>query len=132
MTRQNRNVRFYVHNLSNFDYIFIADVLSTLGAKMDIRTREKKIMKIQLTFTNNSSEYKFYIYDSYLLLPSSLKDLSKHFNIEQKKILFPVLFPNKEDYDINYKGPVPALEFFPKNTTIEEYNKYCDNYKNSD
>jgi hypothetical protein len=131
MKRQNRDLRFYIHNLSNFDNFFILDVLSTLG-ELEIKKRDQHIIKIDFIFKKSKTTYKFHFFDSYNLLPASLKRLSNSFNVSQKKILFPVLFPNSIDFDMNYLGPVPDIKYFPENTTIHEYTDYCNKYKNID
>ena len=53
-------------------------------------------------------------FDSYQLLPSSLRKLGLSFNTSQKKDIFPYNFVNKDN--LNYVGPVPSMEFFPLDT----------------
>jgi len=62
--------------------------------------------------------------DSHLILPSSLKDLCKSFNInkEESKIIFPLKLN-----DINYKGLVPDIKLF-SNINKEEFEKYKKQY----
>ena len=70
-----------------------------------------KVTVISLTF-----------YDSYQLLPSSLRKLALSFNTITQKDIFPYNFVNK--YNLNYVGPVPSMEFFPLDTfsSVTGYN----------
>ena len=61
--------------------------------------------------------------DSYLILPSSLKNLSNSFNIDSPKDLFPVKLNN-----INYQGVVPDIKYF-NNISLEEYNGYKEQFQ---
>ena len=63
-------------------------------------------------------------FDSYQLLPSSLRKLGNSFNTITQKDIFPYNFVNKDN--LNYIGPVPSMEFYPTDTfsSITEYNSY--------
>lgn len=65
--------------------------------------------------------YNLIFRDSYLLLPSSLRNLGKSFKVSNTKSFFPYLL-NK----IEYTGEVPDISYFP-GISKEDY----DNYKNS-
>jgi len=83
----------YVHNLSNFDIIFLFKGLlnlKDLGYTVEFTKREDKFISFSIskyifkTVKGNiikSLEFKLVIYDSLLLLPHSLSDLAKAFNV---------------------------------------------------
>jgi len=61
-----------------------------------------------------------------LMLPSSLDKLSKAFNVNNKKILFPIYWLlNNPDFNVNYIGCVPDIKYF-KDISIEDYNTYVN------
>ena len=138
----------YFHNFAKFDSYFLLKYLVELGNIDPIIPNDKLI---SLTFTylpklskniNNDNQnqilenqnqnlnnqsikiLKLKFNDSYLLLPSSLKNLSKSFNINNQKGIFPFGLNN-----LNYKGQVPNFKYF-NNISQEEYNKYQNLYKN--
>lgn len=132
----NHNKKFYVHNFSNFDSIFLIDTLSKLGP-LKIIKRNDKIMKLTLTFKikENGPSYKIKILDSLLILPRSLRDLCTSFKVEDKKSVFPLKFADGDFTDFNYVGKVPSYEnFYNKPSdpfTILDYQKYCEKYNNN-
>lgn len=132
-TRKNRGKVFFVHNLSNFDSIFILDTLSKLGDVQIIR-KDGKIFKIDFTYSTSDSKtkYKFHFMDSYQFLNASLKKLCICFNVEHSKILFPIFFPNSDSFNMEYIGAVPDIKYFPVGTTTKEYLEYCKKYENSE
>ena len=75
--RKYRGYKIYLHNFSNFDGIFLLKGLSKLGKCSPIINDGKFI---SLTFIKNISKktsYTLHFRDSYLILPSSLKNLCK-------------------------------------------------------
>jgi hypothetical protein len=55
-------------------------------------------------------------------LPASLKDLTIAFAASVNKGIFPHLFMNNEDLDLNYKGSLPNYDdFYQDKVTLEEY-----------
>lgn len=128
--------KVYVHNLSYFDSVFMIDVLSQLGDVKPLK-RDNAILRLLFKFkiNNNKKAYTMTFYDSKLILPASLRDLSNSFNVENKKDYFPYGFLNSEDLNIDYKGPVPKFEYFLNSfgqdeyEAKKEYNLYCDRYK---
>jgi hypothetical protein len=64
--------------------------------------------------------------DSYLMLPSSLKNLCNSFNIPllDSKSIFPFLLDN-----INYQGVVPDFKYF-KGINLLEYENYKEQFNN--
>lgn len=102
--------KVYVHNLSRFDGIFLLRILAQIpNSKLEIIQREDKMISLTLKFGKN----KIIFHDSMLLLPSSLEKLSKAFNIDNKKIIFPIKFlMNNPRFNLNYKGFVPDIKYF--------------------
>ena len=143
MKRKYDYYKVYVHNFSYFDAIFIIDTLSILGEVKPI-IRDNKIIQLSFIFTiektqginnknNKARKYTIIFYDSFLLLPASLKNLSKSFNIETKKTIFPFNFINQENLNFAYDSYVPGYSFFPGADTSlfteAEYKAYCLLYK---
>lgn len=134
MKRKYDSWKVYTHNFSYFDSIFILSTLSKLG-KISLVMRENKILKLTFKFNCNSKrDYTLTFMDSLLILPDSLSKLSSSFNIETKKLNFPIHLLTKPGLDINYAGKVPEYTLFPNaNTnkfTLNDYNKYCEDYIN--
>jgi len=114
----------YFHNFAKFDSYFLLKYLVELGNIDPIIHNDKLI---SLTFTYNQQENKILklkFNDSYLLLPGSLKNLSKSFSINNPKGIFPFGLNN-----LNYKGEVPNFKYF-NNINQEEYKNYQNLYKN--
>jgi hypothetical protein len=122
--------KVYVHNLSNFDSLFMLNILQN---NFDINLTRNKgriiSMKVSKTvpnplFRDKEKVISLTFYDSYQLLPSSLRKLGLSFNTITQKDIFPYNFVNKDN--LNYIGPVPSIEFFPLDTfsSIAEYNSY--------
>jgi len=122
------NYKIYIHNLSRFDGIFLLSILATMKeTKLDVLQREDKMFALTLKYGNKC---KITFHDSMLMLPSSLDKLSKAFNIDNKKILFPIKFLlSNPDFNINYIGNVPDIKYF-KDISIEEYNNYVNERNN--
>ena len=67
----------YVHNLSNFDGIFLLKILSSLkDVKIDPILKNGRMINIKLKFKH----YQISFRDSYLILPLSLDKLAKSIN----------------------------------------------------
>jgi hypothetical protein len=140
MIRKYDYYKIYVHNFSYFDAIFMIDILSKLGTVKPLM-RDNKILKLNFMFdtvnekTNqkNNRKCRLIFYDSYLLLQASLNNLSKSFNIENKKSIFPFNFINQKDFSFNYNSYVPEYKFFPgaftSSFTQKDYKEYCSQYK---
>ena len=122
MSNKYNNYKVYIHNLSRFDGIFLLKILATIeNAKLLPIIKDDKMIALILKFGNKC---KITFHDSMLLLPSSLDKLSKSFNIDNKKILFPIYWVlNNSDFNINYIGNVPDINYF-KDISIDEYNNY--------
>ena len=131
--------KIYVHNLSNFDVVFILDSISKIG-KVKILKRASKFLKITVSyksFPKQKQSYSLIFYDSYLILPSSLRSLSKSFQIDTPKTYFPFVFLNTKDFSDKYVGKVPSIEHFGdvfgqegSKDSVEKYNEYKSKYSN--
>ncbi len=140
MKRSYNYKKIYVHNFSYFDAIFMIDVLSKLGVIKPIM-RDNKIIQLKFSFftTNPKNSKKsskpstLIFYDSLLLLNASLNNLSKSFNIKNKKSVFPFDFVNSKDFSFSYNGAIPDYKYFPKaftsEFTLDDYNDYCKTHK---
>jgi len=82
-------------------------ILAKLGEIKRPIIRDNRLIKIPFKFDKSGM---LYFIDSYLLLPNSLDKLGKSFNVENKGI-FPILFFNKPNIDLNYIGEVPDLKY---------------------
>jgi len=73
LKRKYNGYKVYVHNLSNFDGIFILKFLSSIdNIKLFPVIKDDKMIDIKLTYIN-FSKYNISFRDSLLMLPSSLK-----------------------------------------------------------
>ena len=105
----------YAHNFSAFDGVFLLKHLIPFG-KVEPLIHNGKILSIKLKlniegYTNKTIIFK----DSYLLLPLSLRNLCKAFNVTNHKGYFPFNLTN-----IFYKGYLPAINLW-KNIPNNEY-----------
>jgi hypothetical protein len=126
MKRKYHNYKVYLHNLSNFDGIFLLKILTSLSDKINIIIREGRIIDIKFKFGSNN--YTLYFRDSYLLLPSSLRELAINFNVENKG-LFPYSFVN--EHELNYIGNIPTINYFDDSITKELYLEYYESFQNN-
>jgi len=125
--RKYKNYRIYLHNFANFDSTFLLKYFPQLGFCSPMIHNGKLI---SLTFTPGKSitegkPYNLIFRDSYLLLPSSLRNLGKSFNVSNTKSFFPYLF-NK----IEYTGEVPDISYFP-GISQEDYLNYKNSFEKS-
>ena len=73
LIRKYHNFKIYVPNLSNFDGIFIFDLLTEIGQKVNFIINDGKFVDITVKFKD---KYSIHFRDSYLMLPSSLQKIS--------------------------------------------------------
>jgi DNA polymerase elongation subunit (family B) len=111
---QYKNYHIYLHNFANFDSYFLVKHLVKIGICKTI-IKDGKFISLKFSMNGITVNFK----DSYLLLPSSLRNLSKSFNVDTQKSIFPYLLS-----DINYVGSVPEYKYFT-NLSIADYNSYC-------
>ena len=84
LVRKYYGYKIYIHNLAKFDSTFLLLTLINIpGIKPVIISREDDLIFIKVHFDlkkdKNSYNGSITIYDSYLILPSSLDKLSKVF-----------------------------------------------------
>mgnify|MGYP002783805168 FL=1 len=75
------NSHVYFHNFSRFDAFLLLPTLIKLGTVEPV-VRDGKIIFIK--FISMDRKFSFTFNDSYLILPSSLRDLTKSFGIKSK------------------------------------------------
>src|SRR5882757_3634212 len=126
MIRKYNGFNVYMHNMAKFDIIFLFKYLLKLGLVHPIIHNER-IISIDFNF-GKDNKYKIKFKDSLLLLLNSLSKLSKSFNVENPKSVFPIFFVNENNLD--YIGEVPECKYF-KNINLVEFNKYKSNFKNN-
>lgn len=115
-----KDYKIYMHNFAKFDGYFLVRHLSQFGY-CDPRLHKGRIISCRFQLPETGVNVTFM--DSYLMLTSSLKDLSKSFNVTDPKGAFPVLFN-----DIHYSGVVPNQKYFVNITDID-YNNYLSTFK---
>src|SRR5882724_1568891 len=117
-----KGYQLYAHNLSGFDIIFIWEKLAELSLtySVGILKRENKILSI--TISGNNKNTSITIKDSFLLLPSSLKQLTQNFGTEVQKGLEPVLIPG-----IN----IDPVSLYYTNSSVSHYNKDIEIIQNN-
>lgn len=125
LKRKYTGYKIYVHNLSNFDGIFILKILSSIDhINVHPIIKDGKMINIKLTY-DNINNYQISFRDSYLMLPSSLNKLTKQFNVTNKTI-FPYNFVNNKfnkNINLNYIGKVPEIIYF-NDISLDHYNQY--------
>ena len=133
LVRKYNNFIFYTHNFGRFDCIFIFNVLKKANIikgfdyyNLKTTIRDETIIKLDIKIkkkTSNKSEFiKISIVDSLNLLNNSLDKLTKDFNVNIKKGIFPYNFVNKDN--LNYVGNTPDMIYY-NNLNLLEYNKIC-------
>ena len=78
MQRKYHAYKVYLHNFSKFDGVFLLKILVQFKDRIEPIINDGRL--INITFYYN--KYKLYFRDSFLILPSSLLNLSKQFNID--------------------------------------------------
>ena len=102
MLRKYHGYKIYLHNLGNFDGIFLLNILTELSDRVSPIINNGKIISIKFKFCNG--KYTLHFRDSFLLLPSSLAKLAVAFDVEDKG-KFPYNFVQLNN--LNYEGSVP-------------------------
>ena len=107
---------------SNFDYMFLIKVLFE---KISVKGyfRENKVINIVYQNKNNDKS-KIYLYDSLLMLPSSLRSLASKFKVESQKGFFPYSVVNEKI--LEFVGPTPPMSAFD-GISEKEYNGLISN-----
>jgi hypothetical protein len=126
MRRKYDKHQVYIHNMANFDIMFLLKYLAKLGS-IQLVYHNDLILAVTFHY-GKDNQYSIRFKDSYKLLLSSLMNLCKSFKVENSKILYPIFFANKSNLD--YIGEVPDIKFF-KNITLDEYNNYKDKFNDN-
>jgi DNA polymerase type B, organellar and viral len=123
-TEDSNTLIVYAHNFSSFDGLFILEHLLDFG-KVDPLLFNGKLISIKLKLNIKGYKNKTIIFkDSMLLLPPSLRDLCKAFNIVESKGVFPMNLN-----DINYSSEFPSFKYFT-DLSLQEYLLILNNYNN--
>jgi len=85
------NLVVYAHNLGRFDGVFLLKVLSPHFLLKPLM-KDNKLISLSVSLPSSSKSVSLKLYDSYLLLPSSLRDLSISFNTTSSKYPYPYSF----------------------------------------
>jgi len=112
-TEKIKYIYIYGFNNSKFDNIYIFNEI------------KNNINYVDFTFSDNSIKYiefdNIKIFDLSLYYSGSLKVVSKNFNLEETKGVYPYKFVNKNN--LNYIGFVPDVDFW---NNKDEYNEYIN------
>jgi len=119
------NYNFYVHNLGLFDVVFLHKILKefNLHYKKDkylLKSifRDGVMLKLSVSIKVSNIKYiKINFIDSINILNSSLNNLSKSFNVNTLKGVFPYKFVTKEN--LNYIGETTDILFYNKISLLE-------------
>lgn len=110
------NAKVYIHNLANFDYMFLINVLFD---NFIVKPYFKDNKLINLIYHHKDNDKtKIEIFDSYLILPSSLRTLAEKYKVTDQKGYFPYSMGNENTLD--YIGITPDISAF-NGITPEEY-----------
>lgn len=112
----NPNAKVYIHNLSNFDYMFLIKVLFE-NFIVNPHFRNNKVINLVYQSKDNDKT-KIYLFDSYLILPSSLRTLASKYKVTDQKGFFPYSFVSENT--LNYIGITPNISLF-NGISLEEY-----------
>ena len=123
LVKKYQGYKIYVHNLANFDAIFL---LKALVENADVKPIINNGRIISINVSRGKNGVKFL--DSYQILLSSLKKLSLAFETDDRKDIFPFEFINREERNYNYVGPVPKIEYFPDSVSQKEYIDYANRF----
>jgi hypothetical protein len=118
--RSYKNYRVYIHNFAKFDVIFLLKYLNKIGI-VDPLIHKGKIISMKFNLNN----YTIHFRDSYQILQASLRKLTKAFNVENQKGIFPYKFANINN--LNYIGEVPHITYFD-NLSLDDYNNYKNDF----
>ena len=121
--------KIYVHNLSNFDGIFLISMLADIpNTELTPIMKDGRMYNLRFSWKGEKANkygicrtYYIDFRDSYLMLPLSLRKLAKFFGVDSKGY-FPYEFVNDPAISLQYEGIIPDLKFF-KDLELNEYNQ---------
>jgi hypothetical protein len=111
----NPNAKVYIHNFSNFDYMFLIKVLFE---NFVVKPFFKDNKVIKLIYKKEKGKTQIEMFDSYSILPSSLRTLANKYKVSDLKGYFPYTFVNESNLD--YIGPTPDISLF-NGISADEY-----------
>jgi DNA polymerase type B, organellar and viral len=118
----NSNAKVYIHNFSNFDYMFLIKILfENFIVKPNFK--DNKVIKLVYHHKDNDRT-QIEIFDSYLILPSRLRTLAFKYKVADLKGFFPYSFVNENNLD--YIGITPSISLF-NGITPDEYEGLISN-----
>lgn len=133
LTSRYKGYTIYAHNLSRFDVVFLFQSIAKLsqeGFDVDVVKKDDKIISIKIS--NTDKNVLITLKDSYLILPLSLANLAKQFNLPQGKTVEPVFVGTGHDEykstDLTHYTKEVREEFIFRKwkKDIEEYCiQYC-------
>jgi hypothetical protein len=129
---KHKNYVWYAHNLGGFDGIFIIQTLFKYYNTPKIHIRDGKPLSIKVSKTTlniktNKKESSTIIFrDSYKLLPMSINNLIKGFQITVPKLVFPYKFLSINN--LNYEGALPDKSFY-ENISDLNYQVLVEDFK---
>jgi DNA polymerase type B, organellar and viral len=123
------NFIFYCHNFGRYDCIFLYNILAKANInkgfeyyKLETTIRDDVIIQLTIKIKPDKDKHRYIkinIVDSLNLLNNSLDKLTKDFNVDIKKSIFPHSFVNRDN--LNYIGNMPDIKYY-KNLSLKEYN----------
>ena len=120
------DTRFYCHNFSGFDSIFIINALFNHNEvcgeniyRLVPIFRKNKVLRLTIYKSIDGKRYKTSISDGLTLLNKGLAELAKSFEVQTQKGIFPYAFATKDN--LFYKGSFPGIECF-NGISQESYN----------
>lgn len=117
----------YVHNLSNFDSLFIIKMLiSSKKIKFEPFYKNNKLYSLNLSLLVNKKIHSLTFRDSYLLLNTSLRKLAIDFKVPTLKGVFPYTFINGNNLD--YIGELPSYNYYMNDLNYNDYVLLTKNY----
>jgi len=123
----NPNAKVYIHNFANFDYMFL---IKLLFKNFIVKPYFKDNKVISLVYHHkNNDKTKLTLFDSYLILPSSLRTLAQKYKVTDQKGYLAYNFANENNLD--YIGVTPDISMF-NGISDEEYEgimSYTWNFK---
>src|ERR1700761_4441352 len=112
----NPNAKVYIHNFANFDYMFL---IKLLFKNFIVKPYFKDNKVISLVYHHkNNDKTKLTLFDSYLILPSSLRTLAQKYKVTDQKGYLAYNFANENNLD--YIGVTPDISMF-NGISDEEY-----------